>query len=81
MTAVAHAVLDLAAAQADVFEQAVVHSRKLPHVATDAQFIGNCGDQPRQVARRSQTEVKDLSRGQERALESHMAASGERWAV
>jgi hypothetical protein len=67
MAAEADAVLDLAAAQADVFEEAVVHCRKLPQVATDAQFIGNCGDQPRQVARRRQTEIKDrplaLSRG------------------
>ena len=67
MTAVPHAVLDLAAAQADVFEHAIVHRRKLPRVATDAQFIANRGDQPRQVARRRQTEIKDrplaLSRG------------------
>jgi hypothetical protein len=67
MSAVPHVVLDLAAAQADVFEHAIVHCRKSPYAATDAQIIGNRGDQPRQVAPRRQTEVKDrplaLSRG------------------
>ena len=59
MSAVPHPVLDLAPAQADVFEHAIVHFRKPPHVAMDAQFMDNRGDQPRQVVRRRQTEVKD----------------------
>jgi len=44
MSAVPHVVLDLAAAQAEVFEHAIVRCRKLSYVATDAQFIGNRGD-------------------------------------
>ena len=61
MSAVPHVVLDLAAAQAEVFEHAIVRCRKLSYVATDAQFIANRADQPRQVAHGRQTEVKDLS--------------------
>jgi hypothetical protein len=38
--------LDLAAAQADVFEPVIIHRRKLPHVAAGAQLIGDCGDEP-----------------------------------
>jgi hypothetical protein len=81
MSVVPHAVLNLGAAQAEVFEHAIVHCRKPPYVATDAQFIGNRGDQPRQLVRRRQIEVKDRpwSRGRERATEvSHMADSRER---
>src|SRR5262249_19576494 len=58
MTAVPHAVFDLAAAQADIFEHAIVHCSNLPHVAAGAQFSGNRGDQPRRASRRRQTEVE-----------------------
>jgi hypothetical protein len=47
--AVPYAVLDLAAAQADVLEHVIVHHRKLPQVAADAKLIGDRGDQPRQA--------------------------------
>jgi hypothetical protein len=54
-TAVPHAVLDLAAAQADVLEHLIVHRRKLPHVAADAQLIRDRRDQHD----RRQTGVED----------------------
>ena len=50
VSAVPHGRLDLAAAQADVLEHVIVHRRKLPHVAADAQLNGDRGDQPRQAA-------------------------------
>ena len=45
VSTVPHAVLDLAAAHADVFEPVIVHRRKLPHVAADAQLIGDRGEE------------------------------------
>jgi hypothetical protein len=38
--------LDLAAAHADILEPAIIHRRKLPHVPTDAQLIGDRCDEP-----------------------------------
>jgi hypothetical protein len=43
ISAVPHATLDLVAAHADVFEPVIVHRRKLPHVAADAQVIRDRG--------------------------------------
>jgi cytochrome oxidase Cu insertion factor (SCO1/SenC/PrrC family) len=51
VSAAPHTVFDLAAAQADVSEHGIVHCRKLPHVAADAQLMGDRDDEPRQAAR------------------------------
>jgi hypothetical protein len=81
VSAVPHTVLDLAAAQADVFEHVIVHCLQLPHAAAEAQLMGDRGNEPRQATRRGRQRCLEerglaLARRVERMVEtSYMAAS------
>jgi hypothetical protein len=47
VAAVAHGSADVRAREADIVQHAIVHGPQLPHVAADAQLVGNRGSDPR----------------------------------